>query len=106
MESTPKERRERAVALRYESEKDDAPRVVAKGQGETAKRIVEIAREHGVTIYEDGELAGVLSRLDLNQVIPPELYWAVAEVLAFVYRLNGRAPSLLNESTHGRQHAK
>jgi flagellar biosynthesis protein len=97
MESTPKERRERAVALRYESERDDAPRVVAKGQGETAKKIIEIAREHGVTIYEDGELAEVLARLDLNQVIPPEMYYAVAEVLAFVYRLNGRAPSLLNE---------
>jgi flagellar biosynthesis protein len=106
MESTRKERRERAVALRYESERDDAPRVVAKGLGETAKRIVEIAREHGVTVYEDGELAGVLSRLDLNQVIPQELYWAVAEVLAFVYRLNGRAPSLLTESKHGRRHAK
>jgi flagellar biosynthesis protein len=106
VKDTPDKRRERAVALRYESEKDDAPRVIAKGAGEIARKIVEIAREHGVTIYEEGELAEVLSRLDLNQIIPPEMYQAVAEVLAFVYRLNGRAPSLLTESTGGRQHAE
>lgn len=94
MTRTAKERRERAVALRYESEKDDAPRVIAKGWGEIAEKIIEIAREHGVTIYEDSELAEVLSRLDLNQIIPPEMYYAIAEVLAFVYRLNGRAATL------------
>jgi flagellar biosynthesis protein len=92
-----KERPPRAVALRYEHEKDDAPRVIAKGRGEIAEKIIEIAREHGITIYEDDELAEVLSRLDLDQMIPPELYQAIAEVLAFVYRLNGRAPSLLAE---------
>ena len=81
--------------MRYEQEKDDAPRVVAKGRGEIAEKIIEIAREHGVTVYEDDDLAEVLCRLDLNQVIPPELYQAIAEVLAFVYRLNGRAHSLL-----------
>jgi len=95
----PKERLERAVALRYEHEKDDAPRVVAKGRGEIAKQIIEIAKEHGVTIYEDDDLVEVLSRLDLNQLIPPELYYAIAEVLAFVYRVNGRADSLLAEQT-------
>jgi len=97
VKSSPDKRRERAVALRYESEKDDAPRIIAKGAGEIARKIIEIAREHGVTIYEEGELAEVLSRLDLNQVIPPEMYYAVAEVLAFVYRLNGRASSLTNQ---------
>jgi len=95
----PKERLERAVALRYEHEKDDAPRVVAKGRGEIAKQIIEIAKEHGVTIYEDDDLVEVLSRLDLNQLIPPELYYANADVLAFVYRVNGRADSLLAEQT-------
>ena len=83
-----KKRRERAVALRYEPEQDDAPRVIAKGWGELAQRIIEIAKEHGVTVYEDGALAEVLCKLDMNQVIPPEMYQAVAEVLAFVYRLN------------------
>lgn len=97
MKEDSKETSERAVALRYEHEKDDAPRVVAKGRGEIAKQIVEIAREHGVTIYEDDDLVEVLSRLDINQLIPPELYYAIAEVLAFVYRVNGRATSLLAE---------
>ena len=97
MKKEPIDAPERAVALRYEHEKDDAPRVVAKGRGEIAKQIIEIAREHGVTIYEDDNLVEVLSRLDLNQLIPPELYHAIAEVLAFVYRVNGRATSLLAE---------
>jgi flagellar biosynthesis protein len=97
---TRKSRGDHAAALRYEPEKDDAPRLVAKGRGKIAERIIELAREHGVTIYEDHELTEVLSRLDLNQMIPPELYYAVAEVLAFVYRLNGRAPSLLEEIAH------
>ena len=83
--------------MRYEHQKDDAPRVVAKGRGEIAEKIIEIARDHGITIYEDDELVEVLSRLDLDQMIPPELYQAIAEVLAFVYRLNGRAPSLLTQ---------
>ena len=97
MKKEPIDAPERAVALRYEHEKDDAPRVVAKGRGEIAKQIIEIAREHGVTIYEDDNLVEILSRLDLNQLIPPELYHAIAEVLAFVYRVNGRATSLLAE---------
>lgn len=97
MKEEPKKGSERAVALRYEHDKDDAPRVIAKGRGEIARKIIEIAKEHGITVYEDDELAEVLSRLDLNQLIPPELYYAIAEVLAFVYRLNGRAPSLLAE---------
>lgn len=97
MKKGKKKRPPRAVALRYEHQKDDAPRVVAKGRGEIAEKIIEIARDHGITIYEDDELVEVLSRLDLDQMIPPELYQAIAEVLAFVYRLNGRAPSLLTQ---------
>jgi len=97
MKKARKEHIERAVALRYEQEKDEAPRVVAKGRGEIAEKIIAIAREHGITIYEDDELVQVLARLELNQMIPPELYHAIAEVLAFVYRLNGRAPSLLGQ---------
>lgn len=97
MKEDSKEASERAVALRYEHDKEDAPRVVAKGRGKVARQIIEIAEEHGVTIYEDDELVEVLSRLDLNQLIPPELYYAIAEVLAFVYRVDGRAHSLLAE---------
>ena len=80
----------RAVALKYEKEKDAAPRVVAKGRGFVAQKIIEAARAHGVALHEDKNLVEVLEALDLETEIPPELYRAVAEVLAFIYRLNGR----------------
>ena len=78
-----------AVALKYDG--DAAPMVVAKGEGHLADKIIEIAREHGVALYKDSELVKLLSRLDLNEEIPNNLYHAVAAVLAFVYRLNGTA---------------
>jgi flagellar biosynthesis protein len=79
----------RAVALRYDRSKDEAPRVVAKGRGPVADSIIALAREHGVPLHEDSNLAATLSALDLETEIPPELYRAVAEILAFIYRLNG-----------------
>lgn len=80
----------KAVALKYEKEKDAAPRVVAKGRGSVAEKIVETARVHNVPLHEDKNLVEVLETLDLETEIPPELYRAVAEVLAFIYRLNGK----------------
>jgi flagellar biosynthesis protein len=81
----------KAVALKYEKEKDAAPRVVAKGRGSVAEKIIETARVHNVPLHEDKNLVEVLEALDLETEIPPELYRAVAEVLAFIYRLNGKA---------------
>ncbi len=78
----------RAAALRYAQGKDAAPRLVAKGRGLVADRILEIARRHGIPIREDRELVQVLASLDLYQEIPPDLYKAVAEILAFLYALN------------------
>lgn len=78
----------KAVALGYDKEKDEAPRVVAKGKGPIAEKIVEIAREAGVAIQEDEQLVEYLSALDLYQEIPPFLYEVVAEILAFVYRMD------------------
>ena len=86
MEKTPK-----AVALRYDKDKDAAPRVIAKGRGDIAKKIIEIAEAHNLPRYEDKNLIRILEALELETEIPPELYRAVAEVLAFVYRLNGRS---------------
>lgn len=80
----------KAVALKYEKEKDAAPRVVAKGRGSVAEKIIETARVHNVPLHEDKNLVEVLETLDLETEIPPELYRAVAEVLAFIYRLNGK----------------
>lgn len=85
---TPPEKRQQAVAIRYKAEEDNAPRVIAKGQGVLAERILEIARAEGIHIQEDPDLVGLLAKLDIDTSIPEELYKAVAEVLAFVYRLN------------------
>jgi flagellar biosynthesis protein len=84
------ENRPKAVALKYEREKDAAPRVVAKGRGEVAGRIMEIARDNHVPLHADRNLVEVLEALDVNLEVPPELYRAVAEVLVFIYRLNGK----------------
>ncbi|MBW2489067.1 MAG: EscU/YscU/HrcU family type III secretion system export apparatus switch protein [Deltaproteobacteria bacterium] len=80
----------KAVALTYDKDKDAAPRVMAKGRGQVAEKIIETARAHHVPLVEDENLVQVLEALDLETQIPPELYRAVAEVLAFVYRLNAK----------------
>jgi flagellar biosynthesis protein len=85
-----KKKKARAVALKYETEKDSAPRVVAKGRDLIAEKIIETARAHNVPLYEDKNLVQVLEALDIDTEIPPELYRAVAEVLAFIYRLNAK----------------
>jgi len=83
-----KKKPSKAVALTYDTQKDKAPRVVAKGKGYLADKIVEIAKQHDVPLYEDQNLVQVLEALDIETEIPPELYQAVAEVLAFIYRMN------------------
>jgi flagellar biosynthesis protein len=78
-----------AVALSYKSEADPAPRVTATGQGTMAERIIELAKENGLPIREDPDLAAALSALDLGATIPVELYGVIAEVLAWSYKVNG-----------------
>lgn len=85
-----KEEGKKAVALKYEPTKDSAPKVVAKGRGYVAERIIEVAKEHGVPLKEDTTLVEVLSKLDLYEEIPIELYKAVAEILVFVYKIRGK----------------
>jgi flagellar biosynthesis protein len=80
----------RAAALSYDRVRHRAPKVVAKGRGKMADRIVAAAREHGVPLVEDRNLVQMLEVLDLDTEIPPELYQAVAEVLAFIYKMNRR----------------
>ncbi len=83
-----------AVALTY-GKTEAAPRVVAKGRGLLAEQIIARAREHGVYVHESPELVSLLMQVDLDQHIPPQLYLAVAELLAWLYRLeNGeRVPA-------------
>jgi flagellar biosynthesis protein len=78
------------VALRYQPAKDQAPKLVAKGRGYLADKILELARQHDIPVRQDRNLLQILSRLDLNEEIPPEVYKAVAEILAFIYRLSNK----------------
>jgi flagellar biosynthesis protein len=78
-----------AIALHYEKG-SAAPRVVAKGKGTIGAKIVELAKAHDIPIEENEVLAGALSKVELGDEIPPDLYKAVAEVLVFVLRLSGR----------------
>lgn len=82
-----------AVALTY-STGDAAPRVVAKGRGLIAREIIERAREAGVFVHESPELVGLLMQVDLDSRIPAELYVAVAELLAWIYRVEQGEPSV------------
>ena len=79
----------RATALRYEG--TGAPKVVATGQGLIAERILEIAHEAGIPVKEDPALADLLGSLDLGSEVPEDLYVAVAEAIAWAYRLDARA---------------
>ncbi|MFD2371268.1 EscU/YscU/HrcU family type III secretion system export apparatus switch protein [Brevibacillus sp. GCM10020057] len=81
-------KRKQAVALKYQAGTMEAPKVVAKGKGYVAENILKTAKEHDIPVQEDPSLVEVLGKLDLNQQIPPELYQVVAEILAFVYRLD------------------
>lgn len=79
-----------AAAIEYDSQKDAAPRVTAKGRGIIGERILGLAVKHGVPVKKDPALVQILSRLDIDEQIPPELYKAVAEILAFIYSINER----------------
>lgn len=74
----------RAIALEYNPNEDEAPKVVASGQGALADRIVEEAKKNKVPVHKDSKLADTLSRLEIGNEIPPELYEVVAEILVFV----------------------
>jgi flagellar biosynthesis protein len=79
-----------AIALRYDGE--NSPQVTAKGRGELAQEIIDIATEHGIPLQGDPELAKLLSTIPVGDEIPKELYIAVAEVIAFSYMLSGKRP--------------
>lgn len=77
-----------AVALKYNAQKDQAPRVVAKGKGHTAEHILEAAQKNSVPVYQNKTLVNMLMALDIDREIPPELYKAIAEVMAYVYKMD------------------
>ncbi len=84
----PKKTYKKAVALKYDRQKEDTPKVTAKGQGRVAEKIIELAKKNNIPIKDDPDLIEVLSSLEINEEIPSEIYVAVAELLAFVYSMN------------------
>ena len=88
--STDKDSGSIAVSLHYDG--SNAPKVSAKGEGAVAAQILALAEENNVPIYQDTQLLQLLSRVDLDAEVPPFMYIAVAEIIAFAYRLKGRVP--------------
>lgn len=82
-DNSKKQKQLQAVALKYEKG-DVAPKIIATGKGKVAERIIETAKEADVAVHEDSKLADTLSKLDIGEYIPPELYEVVAEILVFV----------------------
>ncbi|MGM0409857.1 MAG: EscU/YscU/HrcU family type III secretion system export apparatus switch protein [Bacillota bacterium] len=77
----------KAAALEYNIEKDNAPKIVASGKGDIAKKILEKAEEENIKIEKDQDLAEILVQMEIGEEIPPELYEVIAEILAFIYNL-------------------
>lgn len=86
-----KEKRKVAVALCYRSEQDNAPKVIASGFRERAKRIISKAKDLNIPVYEEPELARTLVGLEIGEEIPPELYQAVAAILVYIQNLDKKA---------------
>ena len=84
------EQRTNAVALSYDETRDEVPRVVASGQGALAERILELAFANGVKVRQDADLVKLLSLVEVGEEIPVDALIAVAEILSYVYRANGR----------------
>ena len=87
MARSPSDSVREAIALAYR-QTDAAPRVVARGKGLIAEEIISRAREHGIYVHESPELVALLTQVDIDQSIPPQLYMAVAELLAWLYRID------------------
>ncbi|MDN5344823.1 MAG: flagellar biosynthesis protein [Clostridia bacterium] len=85
---TPQDKVKKVVALRYNDDLDQVPRVVASGKGQIADKIIAKARETGIPVYRDSDLAEMLAGLAIGSAIPVELYQVVAEVLVFIYALD------------------
>lgn len=81
---------QKAVALQYDKTSDNAPKITAKGRGESANNIIKIAKEHKIPIKKDEDLVELLSQIDIDKEIPTSMYKAVAEIFAFIYDLSNK----------------
>lgn len=86
------ERQRKAIALLYDEGGPEAPQITAKGEGDLAEQIVQLALEYEVPIYENADLASLLTRMELGDQIPESLYRTIAEIIAFAWHLKGKVP--------------
>jgi flagellar biosynthesis protein len=84
----------KAIALKYDIDKDNAPKLVAKGKGETATNIIKIAKDNNIPIKKDEDLVELLSQIDIDKEIPGSMYKAVAEIFSFIYDLSNKNKDL------------
>ena len=91
-----------ATALGYDPDRDNAPVVIASGRGKIAEAILTAARENNIPIHPDPILAETLSRVNVNQAIPPELYIVVAEIFAYIYRIQTQHTIQREITTNGK----
>lgn len=89
--------KKQAIALRYDGQ--SPPKVTAKGEGKIAEQIIKAAQKHGVPLQKDEALTALLSEVKLSEEIPPRLYLAVAQLLAFLYYLDSNQLSASSEPT-------
>jgi len=82
--------KQKAAALRYDKEKENAPRVIAKGEGHIAENIIKIAELHDLPIRKDEDLMELLSNVEIDKEVPDALYKAVAEVFSFIYKATNK----------------
>ena len=82
--------KKKAVALGYNRSQENAPKVLASGAGEIANKIISLAKEHDIPIKEDPDLIEILSKVEVDQEIPPNLYKAVAEIFSFLYKITNK----------------
>jgi len=82
----------KAAALRYDSQKENAPRLLAKGEGKSAENIIKIAQLHNLPIKQDADLIELLSKVELDKEVPEALYKAVAEIFSFIYKVTNNPP--------------
>lgn len=81
---------QKAVALQYDQNTNNAPKITAKGKGEAANNIIKIAKDNKIPIKKDEDLVELLSKIDIDKEIPTSMYKAVAEIFAFIYELSNK----------------
>jgi flagellar biosynthesis protein len=87
----------KAIALKYDIQKDSAPSVIAKGKGKTATNIIKLANEHDIPIKKDEDLVELLSQIDIDKEIPGSMYKAVAEIFSFIYDLSNKNKEFMKD---------